>query len=170
MLRHFLSLDATRFRVGSDAPTIEIEAESSAQLRGDSGEIESLVTNLLSNAIRHTPRTGNRNANLALCFGRRRPSSKRYRGRYCRGTYSAVDRAVLSGRSRPGAGGWWRRARAGNRQARPRPPRSRTSRIERHPTRAVNFAVISRPNESLSQKCNISVMEATHSDGNLRLT
>jgi two-component system phosphate regulon sensor histidine kinase PhoR len=46
------------FQGGADAPTIQIEAESSALLRGDSGEIESVVTNLLSNAIRHTPPQG----------------------------------------------------------------------------------------------------------------
>ena len=40
--------------VQSDAPTIEIECESVAQLRGDSGEIESVISNLLSNAMRHT--------------------------------------------------------------------------------------------------------------------
>jgi two-component system phosphate regulon sensor histidine kinase PhoR len=46
------------FQGGADAPTIRIEAESSALLRGDSGEIESVVINLLSNAIRHTPPQG----------------------------------------------------------------------------------------------------------------
>ncbi len=46
------------FQGGADAPTIRIESESSALLRGDSGEIESAVTNLLSNAIRHTPPQG----------------------------------------------------------------------------------------------------------------
>ncbi len=46
------------FQGGADASTIRIESESSALLRGDSGEIESVVTNLLSNAIRHTPPQG----------------------------------------------------------------------------------------------------------------
>ena len=42
----------------ADAPQIELEVESTAQLRGDIGEIESVITNLLSNAIRHTPPDG----------------------------------------------------------------------------------------------------------------
>lgn len=37
---------------------IEIECESRAQLRGDSREIESVISNLLSNALRHTPPEG----------------------------------------------------------------------------------------------------------------
>jgi two-component system phosphate regulon sensor histidine kinase PhoR len=43
---------------GGDTPDIELDIESTAQLRGNSGEIESVVTNLLSNAIRHTPADG----------------------------------------------------------------------------------------------------------------
>ena len=39
-------------------PAIELEIESSAHLRGDRAEIESVITNLLSNAIRHTPTDG----------------------------------------------------------------------------------------------------------------
>ena len=42
----------------SDAPTIEIECQSTAQLRGDTVEIESVITNLLSNALSHTPPDG----------------------------------------------------------------------------------------------------------------
>ncbi len=42
----------------SDAPTIDIECESTAKLRGDRSEIESVISNLLSNAIRHTPPDG----------------------------------------------------------------------------------------------------------------
>lgn len=41
-----------------DAPQIKLALESTAQLRGDSSEIESVITNLLSNAIRHTPADG----------------------------------------------------------------------------------------------------------------
>ncbi len=37
---------------------ISVEVESAAQLRGNAGEIDSVVTNLLSNAIRHTPADG----------------------------------------------------------------------------------------------------------------
>lgn len=33
---------------------IEVDIESPARLRGNTGEIESLVTNLVSNAVRHT--------------------------------------------------------------------------------------------------------------------
>ena len=39
-------------------PTIDIAAESMAQIRGQSTEIESLINNLVSNAIRHTPIDG----------------------------------------------------------------------------------------------------------------
>ena len=38
--------------------SIEIDCESRAQLRGDSREIESVISNLLSNALRHTPAEG----------------------------------------------------------------------------------------------------------------
>jgi two-component system phosphate regulon sensor histidine kinase PhoR len=40
------------------APNIDMDIQSAAQLRGDRGEIESVITNLLSNAIRHTPADG----------------------------------------------------------------------------------------------------------------
>ncbi|MDX1515249.1 MAG: phosphate regulon sensor histidine kinase PhoR [Woeseiaceae bacterium] len=43
------------FHRPGETASIEVAAESSAQLRGSSGEIESLITNLLSNAVRHTP-------------------------------------------------------------------------------------------------------------------
>ena len=41
-----------------DVAEIEVRCESAAQLLGSSNEIESLVGNLLSNAVRHTPSTG----------------------------------------------------------------------------------------------------------------
>jgi two-component system phosphate regulon sensor histidine kinase PhoR len=41
-----------------NAPTINLQIESNALLLGNSGEIESIVTNLLSNAVRHTPADG----------------------------------------------------------------------------------------------------------------
>lgn len=40
------------------APSIRVQAGSRARLRGSSAEIESVIRNLLSNAIRHTPREG----------------------------------------------------------------------------------------------------------------
>ena len=39
-------------------PAIEVEIDTTAQLRGNSGEVESVITNLLSNAVRHTPAEG----------------------------------------------------------------------------------------------------------------
>ena len=42
----------------SDVADIVVDAESSAQLRGDSTQIESVISNLLSNAVRHTPADG----------------------------------------------------------------------------------------------------------------
>lgn len=39
-------------------PTIHVSLESAAQLHGSSAEIESLITNLVSNAVRHTPADG----------------------------------------------------------------------------------------------------------------
>lgn len=42
----------------ADLPSISIEIESAARLHGNEGEIESLISNLLSNAIRHTPAEG----------------------------------------------------------------------------------------------------------------
>ncbi len=41
-----------------ETPSIEVFAESKARLRGSANEIESLVMNLLSNAVRHTPVDG----------------------------------------------------------------------------------------------------------------
>jgi two-component system phosphate regulon sensor histidine kinase PhoR len=41
-----------------DVPPIKLEISSDAHLLGDSREIESVITNLLSNAIRHTPVDG----------------------------------------------------------------------------------------------------------------
>lgn len=40
------------------APAITLDIDTAAQLRGNSNEIESVITNLLSNAIRHTPVDG----------------------------------------------------------------------------------------------------------------
>jgi len=42
----------------SDVAAIDVAAESTAQLLGRGNEIESLISNLLSNAVRHTPAAG----------------------------------------------------------------------------------------------------------------
>ena len=42
----------------NDVPAIEVLPGSAARLRGNGGEIESVITNLVSNAIRHTPADG----------------------------------------------------------------------------------------------------------------
>ncbi len=42
-----------------EVPAIECELESTAQLRGNHSEIESVVMNLVSNAVRHTASDGN---------------------------------------------------------------------------------------------------------------
>ncbi len=41
-----------------DVPEIRVECQSDAQLYGSNAEIESLIVNLLTNAIRHTPQEG----------------------------------------------------------------------------------------------------------------
>lgn len=48
----------TDFERPADAAKIKVEAESSATLLGRQTEIESVVVNLLSNALRHTPQNG----------------------------------------------------------------------------------------------------------------
>ena len=39
----------------SDVATIEVVSETTAQLLGRADEIESVISNLVSNAVRHTP-------------------------------------------------------------------------------------------------------------------
>jgi two-component system phosphate regulon sensor histidine kinase PhoR len=53
-------LEATARLYASDlaGPTIRVQATSRALLRGSAAEIESVVRNLLSNAVRHTPVDG----------------------------------------------------------------------------------------------------------------
>ena len=53
-------LSATRkaFHQPGHSPTLEVEIESPVRLRGNASEFESLVTNLVSNAVRHTPADG----------------------------------------------------------------------------------------------------------------
>lgn len=46
------------FEETGPSAAIDIAVESSARLRGSRSEIESLITNLLSNAVRHTPADG----------------------------------------------------------------------------------------------------------------
>jgi len=53
-----LGLSRKAFEGGEGTATIEIDCESRVQLRGDSREIESVIGNLLSNALRHTPADG----------------------------------------------------------------------------------------------------------------
>ena len=42
----------------NDNPRVDIECDSNVQLKGSTAEIESLIVNLLSNAVRHTPLEG----------------------------------------------------------------------------------------------------------------
>lgn len=42
----------------SDVPDVQVECESELQLYGSNAEIESVIVNLLTNAIRHTPQDG----------------------------------------------------------------------------------------------------------------
>jgi two-component system phosphate regulon sensor histidine kinase PhoR len=46
------------FQGHADIAEIEVAAESTAQLRGNAAEIETIIVNLLSNAARYTPRDG----------------------------------------------------------------------------------------------------------------
>jgi two-component system phosphate regulon sensor histidine kinase PhoR len=46
------------YQGNADIAEIVIETDSSTQLRGDSTQIESVISNLLSNALRHTPADG----------------------------------------------------------------------------------------------------------------
>lgn len=46
------------FESRADAPVIVVDAKSTARIRGNRAEIESIITNLLSNAVRHTPADG----------------------------------------------------------------------------------------------------------------
>lgn len=41
-----------------DAPTISVDADQGLRLRGNSTQIESVISNLVSNAVRHTPADG----------------------------------------------------------------------------------------------------------------
>jgi two-component system phosphate regulon sensor histidine kinase PhoR len=53
-----LALSRKVLQSNKDAASIQIECESRAKLRGKSSEIESVIGNLLSNALRHTPAGG----------------------------------------------------------------------------------------------------------------
>ncbi len=53
-----LNLCRKAFLGETDIAQIEIQCESQAQLRGNASEIESVISNLLSNAVRHTPADG----------------------------------------------------------------------------------------------------------------
>jgi two-component system phosphate regulon sensor histidine kinase PhoR len=46
------------FREQDGSPEIDLAVESSARLRGNASEIESVISNLVSNAVRHTPAEG----------------------------------------------------------------------------------------------------------------
>ena len=46
------------FREQDGSPEFDLAVESSAQLRGNASEIESVISNLVSNAVRHTPAEG----------------------------------------------------------------------------------------------------------------
>jgi two-component system phosphate regulon sensor histidine kinase PhoR len=49
---------ANLYAAGGSAPAIIVRTESRQKLKGSSAEIESVVRNLLSNAVRHTPPDG----------------------------------------------------------------------------------------------------------------
>ena len=53
-----LNLSRKAFEGEADMAKIDIQCESQAQLRGNASEIESVIGNLLSNAVRHTPADG----------------------------------------------------------------------------------------------------------------
>jgi len=42
----------------TDAPAIQVDIQATAHLTGSAGEIESVISNLVSNAVRHTPAEG----------------------------------------------------------------------------------------------------------------
>ena len=53
-----MNLGRKAFQGEKDIPAIDLQSESQAQLRGNASEIESVISNLLSNAVRHTPPDG----------------------------------------------------------------------------------------------------------------
>lgn len=53
-----LTAAKTSYLRDTSLPAIELNLESPAQIRGESSQIESVISNLLSNALRHTPSDG----------------------------------------------------------------------------------------------------------------
>ncbi len=80
---------------------IEVRDESRAKLTGNAAEIETVIVNLLSNAVRFTPDDGQHHADLALGRRWRRPHRERYGRGYRSRVHSPAYGALLPHRQEP---------------------------------------------------------------------
>ncbi len=123
---------------------VNLAIDSDALLLGMENELHSVFQNLVSNAVKYTPRgRAHRHPLLDGRLGRPR-LGRGHRHRHPGQPHSAPDRALLPGRRRPLAQDGRLRARPGDRQARVTAPRrpSSTSRARR--ARAACSPAISR--------------------------